>query len=219
MLWEKPKQWKGTAKPKERAILIDIQWTSNKESHQNNINEREQKSILKRILPKSSLGFSLYILWKSEMNFFCTTQHTWYIQLLDADGPMKGFCIFTELKNTCLCSDENKIYILRQDEKMKHKILSIQASFSTFDGQVYPNYTLTRPPQRWECLFNHKDHFVLCCVFWRWQWLLRRQHSFPIRWGHGDWTMYPWWAVSKMPVCHFDGWFFVWNVYDHAFGF
>ena len=63
---------------------------------------------------------------------------------------------------------------------------------SAFDGQVHPNYTLTRPPQRWECLFNHKDHFcfVLFCFLTLAMWLLRRIVFFPnFVGGHGDWLL------------------------------
>ena len=62
---------------------------------------------------------------------------------------------FKLLESLLLLSLENKIYILRQDKKtIKHRILSVWA-FSL------PNvhYTLTRAPQRWECLLNHKNQF------------------------------------------------------------
>lgn len=81
-------------------------------------------------------------------------------------------------------------------------------------------YTLTRPPQRWECQLIHKDPFFPP-FFWRK--FLRRLVSFlnPVRICSDllltlyvlTWTMYLWGTLGRPSLCHFDVWSSVSKMY------
>ena len=65
------------------------------------------------------------------------------------------------LMNVDLDKCLSKICILRQDKKIKYKILSVCFDLlsPSLMGSVYLHYTLTRAPQRQEYLLDHTDQF------------------------------------------------------------
>ena len=79
--------------------------------------------------------------------------------------------------------------------KFKHSIFPAHIELSLV-GNVLLHYTLTRPPERRECMLDLTGHGDLL-----------------LAWYVQNWTMYLWWTWCKISVCHFDVKFFVSKMY------
>lgn len=116
--------------------------------------------------------------------------------------------------------EEIKCILERRTGKFKHRILCVcplGPPPSPFSCKVCLHHTLTRPPQRWECLPSHQDQFLLFLLMPGMQ--LLRLAFFPsaVRSHKGSllalfaftWTVYLWGTLCKTSIRRFDGWSFV----------
>ena len=84
-----------------------------------------------------------------------------HVTLENSKVPRIFIYFFLNFKIVCEKTWWNKIYILRQDKKKLNIKFSLCVCLDLIPASlmcsVHPHYTLTRAPQRWECLLNHKD--------------------------------------------------------------